>query len=149
MRSERYFHPEFGWLAPTSPAANDLPPHGLVPPYRRKALDGIGERRILYRRPTKPVPPPCLPMPKSGGRKPKKRRAPASAQKKRLDNLNATPQELPLSTQAPQEPPPLATAPSQEQSTQKIKKIAKLTTAVVLAAIAIVLCAYAFILTNQ
>ena len=29
---ERYFHPEFGWLAPTSPAANDLPPHGLVPP---------------------------------------------------------------------------------------------------------------------
>jgi hypothetical protein len=32
MRSERYFHPEFGWLAPTSPAANDLPPHGLVPP---------------------------------------------------------------------------------------------------------------------
>jgi hypothetical protein len=27
MRSERYFHPEFGWLAPTSPAANDLPPH--------------------------------------------------------------------------------------------------------------------------
>jgi hypothetical protein len=43
----------------------------------------------------------------------------------------------------------LATAPRQEQSTQKIKKIAKLTTAVVLAAIAIVLCAYAFILTNQ
>ena len=30
MRSERYFHPEFGWLAPTSPAANDLPPPGLV-----------------------------------------------------------------------------------------------------------------------
>jgi hypothetical protein len=27
-----YFHPEFGWLAPTSPAANDLPPHGLFPP---------------------------------------------------------------------------------------------------------------------
>ena len=51
MRSERYFHPEFGWLAPTSPAANDLPPHGLVPPYRRKALDGIVERRIPYPRP--------------------------------------------------------------------------------------------------
>jgi hypothetical protein len=31
MRSERYFHPEFGWLAPTSPL-RDLPPHGLVPP---------------------------------------------------------------------------------------------------------------------
>jgi hypothetical protein len=88
-------------------------------------------------------------MPKSRGRKPKKKRAPASAPKKRLDNLNATPQELPLSTQAPQEPPPLATAPRQEQSTQKIKQIAKLTTAVVLAVIAIVLCAYAFILTKQ
>src|SRR4029453_1395350 len=50
-------------------------------------------------------------MPKSRGRKPKKKRAPASAPKKRLDNLNATPQELPLSTQPPQEPPPLATAP--------------------------------------
>jgi hypothetical protein len=37
----------------------------------------------------------------------------------------------------------------QEQPTPKIKKIAKLTTAVVLAAIAIVLCAYAFILTKQ
>jgi hypothetical protein len=24
--------PEFGWLAPTWPAANDFPPHGLVPP---------------------------------------------------------------------------------------------------------------------
>src|SRR2546429_8771816 len=23
---------QFGWLDPTSPAANDLPPHGLVPP---------------------------------------------------------------------------------------------------------------------
>src|SRR5947207_7173434 len=84
-------------------------------------------------------------MPKSRGRKPKKKRAPASAPKKRLDNLNATPQELPLSTQPPQEPPPLATAPRQEQPTPKIKQIAKLTTAVVLAAIAIVLCAYAFI----
>ena len=42
-----------------------------------------------------------------------------------------------------------ATAPRQEQPTPKIKKIAKLTTAVVLAAIAIVLCAYAFILTKQ
>src|SRR5215468_6980081 len=38
-------------------------------------------------------------MPKSRGRKPKKKRAPASARKKRLDNLNGTPQELPLSTQ--------------------------------------------------
>src|SRR5215813_12883608 len=81
-------------------------------------------------------------MPKSRGRKPKKKRAPASAPKKRLDNLKATPQELPLPTQPSQEPPPLATAPRQEQSTPKIKQIAKLTTAVVLAAIAIVLCAY-------
>src|SRR6058998_3125754 len=75
-------------------------------------------------------------MPKSRGRKPKKKRAPSSAPKKRLDNLNATPQELPLSTQPPQEPPPLATAPRQQQPTPKIKQIAKLTTAVVLAAIA-------------
>jgi hypothetical protein len=88
-------------------------------------------------------------MPKSRGRKPKKKRAPASAPKKRLDNLEATPQELPLSTHPPQEPPPLATTPRQEQPTPKIKQIAKLTTAVVLAAIAIVLCAYAFILTKQ
>jgi hypothetical protein len=89
-------------------------------------------------------------MPKSRGRKPKKKRAPASAPKKRLDNLNATPQELPLSIQPPQEPSPLATAPRQEQQPiPKIKQIAKLTTAVVLAAIAIVLCAYAFILTKQ
>src|SRR4029453_5483103 len=87
-------------------------------------------------------------MPKSRGRKPKKKRAPASAPKKRLDNFNTTPQELPLSTQPPQEPP-LATAPRQEQPAPKIKKIAKLTTAVVLAAIAIVLCAYVFILTKQ
>src|SRR5262249_34349669 len=55
-------------------------------------------------------------MPKSRGRKPKKKRAPASAPKKRLDNFNTTPQELPLSTQPPQEPP-LATAPRQEQPT--------------------------------
>ena len=40
-------------------------------------------------------------MPKSRGRKPKKKRAPASAPKKRLDNLNATPQELPLSAATP------------------------------------------------
>jgi hypothetical protein len=85
-------------------------------------------------------------MPKSRGRKPKKKRAPASAPKKRLDNLNGTPQ---VSTQPPQEPSPLATAPRQEQRTPKIKQIAKLTTAVVLAAIAIVLCAYAFVLTKQ
>ena len=96
-----------------------------------------------------PCPTYCLPMPKSRGRKPKKKRAPTSAPKKRLDNFNTTPQELPLSTQPPQEPPPLATAPRQEQPTPKIKKIAKLTMAVVLAAIAIVLCAYAFILTKQ
>src|SRR5262249_32643903 len=94
----------------------------------------------------------CLPMPKSRGRKPKKKRTPASAPKKRLDNFNTT-QEPKLSTQPPQEPP-LATAPRQdktrqEQPTPKIKQIAKLTTAVVLAAIAIVLCAYAFILTKQ
>jgi hypothetical protein len=81
-------------------------------------------------------------MPKSRGRKPKKKRVPASAPKKRLDNFNPTPQEPPLST--PQQPP-LATAPREEQSTPRIKQIAKLTTAVVLAAIAIVLCAYAFI----
>src|SRR4030095_599373 len=87
-------------------------------------------------------------MPKSRGRKPKKKRAPASAAKKRLDNFNTTPQELPLSTQPPPEPP-LPTAPRQEQPTPKIKKIAKLTTAVVLAAIAIVLCGYAFLLTKQ
>src|SRR5439155_13038247 len=59
-------------------------------------------------------------MPKSRGRKPKKKRAPASAPKKRLDNFNTTPQELPLSTQPPQEPP-LATAPRQEQPAPKIK----------------------------
>jgi hypothetical protein len=83
-------------------------------------------------------------MPKSRGRKPKKKRVPASAPKKRLDNFNPTPQVPPLSTQPLQEPP-LATAPREEQSTPRIKQIAKLTTAVVLAAIAIVLCAYAFI----
>src|SRR2546422_6830848 len=66
-------------------------------------------------------------MPKSRGRKPKKKRAPASAPKKRLDNFNTTPQEAPLPTQPPQEPP-LATAPRQEQPTPKIKQIAKLTT---------------------
>src|SRR5215472_17260260 len=65
-----------------------------------------------------------------------KKRAPASAPKKRLDNFNTTPQEHPLSTQPPQEPQP-ATAPRQEQPTPKIKKIAKLIMAVVLAAIAI------------
>src|SRR5439155_25580150 len=58
-------------------------------------------------------------MPKSRGRKPKKKRAPASAPKKRLDNLNATPQELPLSTQPQQEPPPLATAPRQQHEPQE------------------------------
>src|SRR6266568_2682691 len=89
----------------------------------------------------------CLPMPKSRGRKPKKKRTPASAPKRQLDNFNTTPQEPALSTQPPQEPP-LATGPHQEQPTPKIKQIAKLTTAVVLAAIAIVLCAYAFILTK-
>ena len=66
----------------------------------------------------------CLPMPKSRGRKPKKKRAPASAPKKRLDNFNTTPQELPLSTQPPQGLQP-ATAPRQEQPTPKIKRIAK------------------------
>src|SRR6266516_8112896 len=83
-------------------------------------------------------------MPKSRGRKPKKKRAPASAPKKRLDNFNTTPQEAPLPTQPPQEPP-LATAPRQEQPTRRIKQIAKLTTAVVFAAIAIVLCACVYI----
>jgi hypothetical protein len=66
-------------------------------------------------------------MPKSRGRKPKKKRTPASAPKKRLDNFHTTPQEPALSTQPPQEPP-LATAPRQEQPTPKIKQIAKLTT---------------------
>src|SRR5713226_5927856 len=42
-------------------------------------------------------------MPKSRGRKPKKKRTPASAPKKRLDNFNTTPQEPALSTQPPQE----------------------------------------------
>ena len=51
MRSERYFHPEFGWLAPTSPAANDLTPHGLVHHSRQEALDGVCEKRISYPRP--------------------------------------------------------------------------------------------------
>src|SRR2546430_13823569 len=83
-------------------------------------------------------------MPKSRGRKPKKKRTPGSAPKKRLDNFNTTPQEPALSTQPPQEPP-LATAPRQEQPTPKIRQIAKLTTAVVLAAIAIRLCVFAII----
>jgi hypothetical protein len=87
-------------------------------------------------------------MPKSRGRKPEKKRTPASAPKKWLDNFNTTPQKPALSTQPSQEPP-LATAPRQEQPTPKIKQIAKFTTAVVLAAIAIVLCAYAFILMKQ
>jgi hypothetical protein len=111
---------------------------------RQEVLDGIGQKGIAYRDlliRANPL------MPKSRGRKPKKKRAPASAPKKRLDNFNTTPQEPPLLTQPPQEPL-LATAPRQEQPT-KIKQIAKLTTAVVLAAIAIVLCAYAFILTKQ
>jgi hypothetical protein len=59
-----------------------------------------------------------------------------------------TSQVAPLSTQPPYEPP-LATAPREEQSTPRIKQIAKLTIAVVLAAIAIVLFAYAFYLTKQ
>jgi hypothetical protein len=88
-------------------------------------------------------------MPKSRGRKPKKKRAPASAPKNRLSNFNSTPQEPPLSTQPAQEEPPLATAPREEQSTPGVKQIVKLATAVVLAAIAIALCVYAFILTTQ
>jgi hypothetical protein len=87
-------------------------------------------------------------MPKSRGRKPKKKRAPVSAPKKALDNSKTAPQEPALLAQPPREAP-LATAPRQEQPTPKIKQIAKVTTAVVLAAIAIVLCAYAFILTKQ
>jgi hypothetical protein len=88
-------------------------------------------------------------MPKSRGRKPKKKRAPASAPKKALDNSKTAPQEPALSAQPPPREAPLATALRQEQPTPKIKQIAKVTTAVVLAAIAIVLCAYAFILTKQ
>src|SRR5947207_13315575 len=82
-------------------------------------------------------------MPKSRGRKPKKKRAPASAPKKALDNSKTAPQEFPLPAQPPREP--LATAPRQEHPTSKVKQNAKFTTAVVLVAIAIVLCAYAFI----
>src|SRR5207244_12654757 len=51
MRSERYFHPEFGWLASTSPAANDLPPHGLVPPYRQEAWTALARSGYLIRLP--------------------------------------------------------------------------------------------------
>ncbi len=86
-------------------------------------------------------------MPKSRGRKPKKKPAPASAPKRALDNSKTAPQEPASSAQPPREP--LATAPRQGQPTSKIKQIAKVTTAVVLAAIAIVLCAYAFILMKQ
>jgi hypothetical protein len=43
-----YCHPEFGWLAPTWPAANDLPPTVLSHHSRQEALDGIGEKRIPY-----------------------------------------------------------------------------------------------------
>src|SRR5262249_48103875 len=86
-------------------------------------------------------------MPKSRGRKPKKKRAPASAPKKGLDDSKTAPHEPPLSAHPPREPP-LATTRHQEQPTPK-KQFAKLITAVVLAAIAIVLCAYAFILTKQ
>src|SRR5262249_17715956 len=87
-------------------------------------------------------------MPKSRGRKPKKKRTPASAPTKRLDNFNTTRQEPPLSTQPPQEPP-LATTPRQDQSTPKIEQMAKVPPPVVLAAVGIVLCPYAFILTKQ
>jgi hypothetical protein len=52
MRSERYFHPEFGCLAPTSPAANDLPPLVVSHHSRQEALDGIGKKRIPYPRPS-------------------------------------------------------------------------------------------------
>ena len=44
-------------------------------------------------------------MPKSRGRKPKKKRTPSSAPKKRLDNFNTTPQEPALSTQPPPKAP--------------------------------------------
>jgi hypothetical protein len=43
--------PSSGIAVRHAPAANDLPPHGLVPPSRREALDGIGEKRIPYPRP--------------------------------------------------------------------------------------------------
>src|SRR6266481_940940 len=43
--------PSSGTAVRHAPAANDLPPHGLVPPYRQEALDGIGEKRIPYPRP--------------------------------------------------------------------------------------------------
>src|SRR5262245_55120207 len=50
FRVAAFPHPRIRWLAPTSPAANDLPPHGLVHHSRREALDGIGEKRIPYPR---------------------------------------------------------------------------------------------------
>jgi hypothetical protein len=92
----------------------------------------------------------CLPMPKSRGRKPKKNRAPANGAPKRLDALNTTPQEPPLSIRPPQEPP----SPKIEQiarpasirraiSTALFQQIRALTT-VGLAAIAISQFAYAF-----
>src|SRR2546421_11022160 len=91
-----------------------------------RRLGGIGEKRIAtYLIRANPL---VTLMPKSRGRKPKKKRAPASAPKKRLDNSKTTPQDLPLSSQPPRESP-LATAPRQEQPTPKIKRIAKLTTA--------------------
>jgi hypothetical protein len=70
-------------------------------------------------------------------------------QKKAFDNSKTAPQGPALSAQPPPREAPLTTAPRQEQTTPKLKQIAKITTAVVLAAIAIVLCAYAFILTKQ
>ena len=92
----------------------------------------------------------CLPMPKSRGRKPKKNRAPANGAPKRLDALNTTPQEPPLSIRPPQEPP----SPKIEQiarpasirratSTALFQQIRALTI-VGLAAIAISQFAYAF-----
>jgi hypothetical protein len=85
-------------------------------------------------------------MPKSRGRKPKKQGAPATAPKQRLDQSKTAPQEE-LSAQPPREPP-LATLPRQEQPTSTIKQIVKLTSALVVAAIAIMLGVYAFLLTK-
>ena len=109
-------------------------------PARRRSALAVLLRRGAY----------CLPMPKSRGRKPKKNRAPANGAPKRLDTLNTTPQEPPISIPPPQEPP----SPKIEQiaspasirratSTALFQQIRALTI-VGLAAIAISQFAYAF-----
>jgi hypothetical protein len=52
MRSERYFHPEFGWLAPLRLLQTICLLTVLSHHSRREALDGIGEKRIPYPQPS-------------------------------------------------------------------------------------------------